>query len=490
MRAARGCARGEHCRAASLRPLVISLLAFMLGLAAAAPSAVAATKGVRIQVTFAGEGTFTADVPVEEEDVTHVLDTLSWQSKFKAILKKDGTIVASGPGVIDEGPGGYSFEDPGMHVACKGTLPLNPAAAQPQLSSEGARLKLQALPAFGLLASPGGEFAGCVGQVEGRTFDASPVAAAYAAGFLNAYLPDVLAVSVQAPTDEEVLGKPTIAVTNADAPAQLPGSCAQLTEDPGCAMSLSWSGRVSFEAECSAKTVINCTEQQAKADAKKASKRYAAEEHEDEFVYKTNGCGKAHNRSSVGIQSGAAGACVGAELRILYDELMKHHYNSIANDPPDPRYKHVVRPHVKRIANVSALRRFSPATYKLMTRYLKIAALTGAVVESENRASGAAEAIAKGKANAGAKGETNAAIYLKRQNKAVLRYARKAVRLLRAQHGLTLRAAAQLRHIASHMHGVRSRLLAFGIRALAKSISSPEALAADKLAIRGLSFSR
>lgn len=456
-----------------------SLIAASLSLLLAPIAGATASKGLRVRITFAGSGTLTADVPAEE-DVTRVVDSLSWRSTFSAVIDAKGTLTAKGPGVIDEGPGTYSFSDAGMNASCSGSLPLNPYAPNPALSVEGGQVTVQAIGKQGLLAAPGGDFGGCQGVVEGHRIDASPVVAAYAAGFPNAYLPDVLSAHVPVPSLQEAIDNQSFAVSQADAPKQMPSSCADLTEDPGCSLSLSWSGTVTYEAECDARTVINCSKQQAKAAAGKAARRYRHQEHDDQFTYKANGCNGGLSRSSLGVQSGALGACVGAGLRVTYDSAMAQHYMKIANDPPDSHYRKVIRPHPLRAKGLSSLRALSPVAFKLMRRYLSIAGLAAAVVTSQNRASGASEALAKGNGAA--------ARYLAMQNHAVLSYARRASHLLKGQHTLARRAAAQLRHVSKRLHGRGSREAAHAILSFASSLVSKRSAAADRLAIAGLAF--
>jgi hypothetical protein len=101
-----------------------------------------------------------------------------------------------------------------------------------------------------------GAYASCQGTAPGSglPFDGSGEAASDV-GTINPYLPDVLSANVQIPTP--LKSEVTIPVSNANAPAQLPPSCADQFGDDACTMSLSWSGTVTVKPPCGTITFSN-----------------------------------------------------------------------------------------------------------------------------------------------------------------------------------------------------------------------------------------
>ena len=163
---------------------------------------------------------------------------------------------------------------------------------------------------------------------------------------------------------------------------------------------------------------------------------------------------------------------MGAKLN--YDSFQAQRYRAIANDPPDPGYATVPKPHPPHAKHLGALRHAAPAAYALIKRYLEAAGLSGAVMSAQNRASGAYAALTEGNAAA--------ATALAKLGRAEVSYAKRGARLLRGQHRLARRAAAELRRIAPRPRGAGSGPRAKAVRRFLAGLASKRAARLDRRA--------
>jgi hypothetical protein len=201
-----------------------------------------------VTVEFSGTGSFNATNMPGEDGQTSATVALDWTSTFPASMAQDGTLTPTGLGTLSKGPGTFTFSDPSFSVNCSGDAPVAATASPPSLSVNGSTIKVQSVTGFDSDGSSGA-YASCQGTAPGSglPFDGSGEAASDV-GTIDPYLPDVLSALVQLPTPltEQV----TIPVSSANAPAQLPPSCADQFGDDACTMSLSWSGAVTVTPPC------------------------------------------------------------------------------------------------------------------------------------------------------------------------------------------------------------------------------------------------
>lgn len=242
-------------------------------------------------------------------------------------------------------------------------------------------------------------------------------------------------------------------------PAGLPISCTQ---------EVSWTGTVKIEDEC-AKRV--CIKEKAKEEAEAAAKEYAKETAEESYNDKVNCTGWALKLTKK--EPGGTAFCAAMGAKLNYDSFQAQHYRAIANDPPDARAA-IPKPHPPHAKHLGALRRAAPAAYALIARYLKVVGLSGAVMSAQNRGSGAYAELTEGKAGA--------ASALARLGRAEVSYAKRGSRLLRGQHRLARRAAAELRRIAPRPRRARSGQRAKAVRRFLAGIASKRAGRLDRRA--------
>ncbi|MGH2885203.1 MAG: hypothetical protein ACRDPA_21270, partial [Solirubrobacteraceae bacterium] len=430
-------------------------------------------------------GTFTIDETYESTGgdctvTTHDVMALNWQSTYTTVLS-DGTLAGT-VGALAGQLGtleftAQSFGKPG----CEQVAPLAFPPCSAALSGTG---RAPALTVAGGSADAPSKF-----TAESATGVAPPgcnSAAQRDASVLGSILPGALTASGTLPAhalDEG--GSYSAPVSSAQASPQAPSDCTAsgqpATGTLACGSTLSWSGTVTFSPDCRKAGDTNtalplCIKEKAKQDASQAAKF----DHEmwkgDNWAYGVN-C-KPHDFTEVGWMTGGAGACVGARLTLAREQSDYEHDTQIADDPPDSSYTSVARPRLAHANELKKLRRFFPATYRLMRRYAQIAGLVGAVVTAQDRASGAFEALSSG--------NEQAAGYLAKQDQAELGDASHAARLLGGQHPLALRAAAELRRRASGVHGRGAKLIAKNLRRLASTLTSKRALRADRLAAAAL----
>jgi len=203
---------------------------------------------VPVKVEFDGTGTFTADNQPGTQNETDATLALDWTSMFDATLAQDGTLTPTGTGTLTKGPGTFLYSDPSYSVSCSGPAPVSAFASPPSLTVNGSSITVQSVTAFDSDGSSGG-YASCQGTAPGTDlpFDGSGEAASNV-GTINPSLPDALSATVQLPSP--LTGPVTLPVTNANAPAQVPSSCADQFGDDSCNMSLVWSGSVTVTPAC------------------------------------------------------------------------------------------------------------------------------------------------------------------------------------------------------------------------------------------------
>jgi FecR protein len=239
-----------------------ALLAAVLIGAACAPSASASTSPppLTVLLEFDGTGTFSATNGAGTDTPEHTDVALKWSTTYVGKVQSDGSITfqATGPGPGGEvfqttapPPGTYHFTSMGLTTAdCTGTLPAAPEAPAPEASASNGTLTVQSITSVDQNNQTGQ--VNCQGTgPEGDAVDLSSDAANLS-GTFQPSLPDVLSARISLPPDALKGNTFTQAVSNADAVAQLPSSCAdQFGEPEGqCPMSLSWSGTIKITVPC------------------------------------------------------------------------------------------------------------------------------------------------------------------------------------------------------------------------------------------------
>ena len=249
---------GLEGHAARLARMLLAASALALGVGAA--SASAASAPMKVVLKFDGSGTFSASNGVGTDTPDHADVSLKWSTVYTGTVGADGSITLQAAGASATGEGGLTTASPpgtfyytlsGLFSAdCTGRLPLAPGAPAPVASASGGTLNVQSITsvdqnnATGQVNCPG------TGPL-GDSFDATAQAANLAGAFAPS-LPDVLAARISLPPDALKSGSFTRDVSDADAPAQLPASCAdQFGESDGqCQMSLHWSGTIQILVPC------------------------------------------------------------------------------------------------------------------------------------------------------------------------------------------------------------------------------------------------
>lgn len=241
---------------------LLTLLVFAaVSLGTGVGSASAASAPLQVLLTFDGSGTFTAGNQLQSDSPEHATVALNWSTTYTGTLNPDGslTLKAAGGSASGEGgqttappPGTFHYTSRGLFTAdCNNLpLPLAPGAPSPVAGASGGTLNVQSVTAVDQNNQTGQ--VNCQGSDNlGNPFDFS-AQAANLAGTFGPSLPDVLAARVSVSADELKGGTFTKAVSNADAPAQLPASCSdQFGEPPGdCQMSLHWSGTITITTPC------------------------------------------------------------------------------------------------------------------------------------------------------------------------------------------------------------------------------------------------
>src|SRR6185437_14980324 len=281
----------------------------------------------------------------------------------------------------------------------------------------------------------------------------------------DASLPDAMSAIADIPSTELTPGK-SFPVSSSNAPGQITSSCTgvgvPVSANSSCTASLTWDGTIAITADCVTGTDTTaplCIRKKQKDEAQKAADDYEAAHGRDQESFKGLGCGPgASNFDSRDV----AFACAAISAKNIYDAQMASHYQQLADDPPDPNFGHVAKPRAVRLPKLRALTRAAPAFAQLARGYAQAAALVGALVTAQNRASGAVLAAAQG--------NSAAAAALRAQDAAVRTDAAKAARILRGLRATELKAQAQLRRLGRHS------------AALGKTIVSVRARQADRLA--------
>jgi hypothetical protein len=285
----------------------------------------------------------------------------------------------------------------------------------------------------------------------------------------DASLPDAMSAIADIPSSELKPGS-SFPVGSSNAPGQITSSCTgvgiPVSANSSCTASLTWDGTVTVTADCvtgNDSSAPLCIRKQQKDEAQKAANDYEAAHGRDQESFKGLGCGPgASNFDSRDV----AFACAAISAKNIYDAQMASHYQQLADDPPDPNFGHVAKPVAIHVPKLRALTRAAPAFGHLASAYAQAAALVGALVTAQNRASGAVLAAAQG--------NNSAVAALSAQDAAVRADASKAARLLRGLRAIERKAQAQMRRLGRHS------------AALGKTIASARSRQADALAIAAL----
>jgi hypothetical protein len=209
---------------------------------------------------FDGTGTFSATNGAQTDSPEHVDDTLKWSVTYIGKLAQDGSVTFQPSGGSSEvgittgsPPGTYHFTDSGNFKAdCSGTLPVSPGAPASVASVSGGKLTVQSITALDQTNATH-KFDGCEGTNSNAPPQDESDQAANLAGAMQPNLPDVLAAKVDFPADALKSGTFMKSVSDADAPTQLPASCASQFgwPDPGqCQMTLNWTGTIRIDVLC------------------------------------------------------------------------------------------------------------------------------------------------------------------------------------------------------------------------------------------------
>jgi hypothetical protein len=473
-----------------------------------APPAVALSTGDEIpeKITFTGSGTMTVEETYVDpasicELTTHDTMALSWTAVFYGSISANGVFgLDSNVGSLEKGPGTFSIDTkdqlgPGGKEIVAGGGPEPPCAAQVIPSCQGA-LPSPAPPTFEVVLGDGEIEYHMVFDAQSATpgpFDAAcpnpaKIEAENDVSVLESALPGALTGHGEIPPEALVKSNSvSVPVSYSSAPTQVPTSCSGTKKainpyitNTGCNASISWNGTVTVAADCGSKNqASNCFDKKTKEEAQKSLEDLAPQTNDDRINYQVN-CTGANLELSKMIDKGGGTMCIMMKATWKSDLREERHLKEVVNDPPSSAYTKVAKPHRAKIKRAGVLRRHFPASYRWLEAKLKIEALTGALMTSQNRSSGAAAALGGG--------DQSAAGPLAKQDKAVLSYAKQAAHLLRHQPLLARRASHELRHVAGGLHG-RTRRLAKGIRRFAAGLVSKHARGADRhaaAALRGI----
>lgn len=429
------------------------------------PGWAAAAGGVTVvKVVFQGTGQYTVDQTYTGgggQCTTHDVWTLGWTSTFSTTVDGNGVLKGATGALTSGSPGTASVTVGGICTfnnavpPCSGAL--STPSSSPMLTVSGTdpeRVEAQSIASAinFTCASPQDGF--IVGR-DSSVFDAS--------------LPDAMSAIVDIPSTALTVGS-SFPVSSSNAPGQVTSSCTgvgvPVSANSSCTASLTWDGTIAIAADCvtgNDSTAPLCIRKRQKDEAQKAADDYESAHARDQESFKGLGCGPgASNFDSRDV----AFACAAISAKNIYDAQMASHYQQLADDPPDPNFGRVAKPHPVRLPKLHVLTRAAPAFARLARAYAQTAALVGAVVTAQNRASGAVLAAAQG--------NSSAAGALSAQDAAVRTDAAKAARILRGLSATERTARAQLRRIGRRSAG------------LGKTIVSARSRQADGLAVAAL----
>jgi hypothetical protein len=463
----------RRARVCTLLGLAAAAVLGLVPAGAAGTATAASEQEVPVALTFTGTGTFSATNSAETAEPDHADDQLSWSITYPGVISSDGALSFQAPSSgADESLGSYHFTATklgGGSADCTGSLPPAPGAPLPTATLTDGMLDVQGITSVD--GADADSAITCQGTSGGGDPEDDSSEAANLAGAFEPYLPMVLEADVPAPSADQLESTSySKSVSEADAPVPLPASCASEYgwSDPNeCTMSLSWSGTIGITLDCSRPGVSKnptfpiCITKQDKADA------HDAKDFEDRDMQ---------------AQLGAQGKCIG-RMRggcwvfspvIYYDMHEAAVEQEIVDDPPDSSFKLVAKAHPLRLPDQAMLSHQLPKVAALLGDYARIAGLQQALVTARNRAAGAYLASSDGNTAAGA--------YVATQDRAMVNFAGTAAHLLAGQHARALSAAAELRAMASQIHGRGSNRAISAIRSLASSLVSKRAQDADRLA--------
>lgn len=430
-----------------------------------------------MKVVFAGSGTFSVDETYEStgDDCTvQATDpmALSWDATYHTVI--DHGVVMAATGSLDSGPGSVAFS--ATSTGAEGCSEVAPLAAPPcsvMMANTG--------PAPVLSVSGDSTDSPIDVQVQSSTAVGDQPACGGFGGpefvgrdlsILGAVLPGGLTAVATIPAGALGTGSYLTHVSSANALTQPSSNCvasgvtAQGTE--ACTASMSWSGTLTFTEDCGYDVSVSmpCMKKQQKDDAQEA------EDYDDlQAQAQLNAQGKCIGRMR--------GGCWVFSPFVYYYMHESSEEKQIVDDPPDSNFKTVAKPHPLRLPGFARLSRQLAHVAALLGDYARITGLQKAVITARNRATGAYVAYYNGNGSASAD--------LAKQNHALLKYAGEASRLLDGQHRRALKACAQLRMMASRIHGRGSHRRVSAIRSLAASLISNRAKIADRHAAAALS---
>jgi hypothetical protein len=221
---------------------------------------------IPVHVVFDGTGTFHYD---NSEGSTAIGDDqLNWDVDYQALLEPDGSLTIA-QGQSPTTAGNYTFTDDFYGVSCHGEIstappprepgdPNPPPETTPAPTAEGT-----AIQGITYLSPDPAQYSNCTGTLDGAGYDGSGETADGVATVLNQYLPGALSARIPAVPRQAFLAggaaQRVFRVSYADAPTQIPESCADLfgIDDPSkCTIRLSWSGLVVLDATAGCPIIV------------------------------------------------------------------------------------------------------------------------------------------------------------------------------------------------------------------------------------------
>jgi hypothetical protein len=239
-------------------PALVAAAFAVLASAAGAKTPVLPESPIPVHVVFTGSGQFHYDNSAGSHATGD--DNLNWDVDYQALLMPDGSLTTASqppPGTA----GTYTFTDDFYEMSCSGEIstvpepgPFPPGFPNPPPESTPAP-KADGLLIQGItyLSTDPAKFSNCVGRR--GDYDGSGETADGVGSVLDQYLPGALTARIPAIARQAFLSggvaQRVIAVSDTDAPTQIPESCADFfgIEDPSqCQISLEWNGTVLLDA--------------------------------------------------------------------------------------------------------------------------------------------------------------------------------------------------------------------------------------------------
>jgi hypothetical protein len=219
---------------------------------------------IPVHVVFDGTGAF----DYHNSEGSHAVgdDQLSWDVEYRAELEPDGALTAAS-GLPPTTAGSYTFTDDFYGVACSGPISTAPPPAEPgdpsppPETTPAPNADGTLIQGLTYLSPNPAQYSNCIGTL--GSYDGSGEVADGVAAVLNQYLPGALTARIPAVPRQAFLAggvaQRVIPVSYADAPTQIPLSCADLfgIDDPSkCTIGLSWSGTVILDATAGCPVIL------------------------------------------------------------------------------------------------------------------------------------------------------------------------------------------------------------------------------------------